>query len=252
MLRRALSAAKTSVGDLEQSARGLEGAALAGAAEAAAASTEAAAAKSASESTTVATSAEDLAQHHASDDIARGRGTALLHLPATIIVDVVLSSFKRGLGSVDGPACGVLSRTNITALKVKGLGVEVLGIGQGGTGTRTNDAPARGDEIVCGLNIGFRYRDLLLEKSDLAGMRRGFLAHSVEAIIELGVDGHQRAIAAQGILYALGAGGFNCGVCASKQFLEAVPIGLCSLRLALCLQLLGLGDLLLDFGDEAR
>ncbi len=174
---------------MERAGRGgLEGAAAEAAtaataaevAPAKAASTEAAASETTAEA---AAAAEHLADDHAGNDVIGGIAHLLALLPAAVLVHVILGALQRRLGRGHCVAGGLQSGADIAALGVKGLGVEAFGVGKRSARARADDAAAGGNEVFCGLDIGFRYGNLLAEEIQLARVRGGLFAHAVERFI---------------------------------------------------------------------
>ena len=126
-----------------------------------AAPTEAAASETTAET---AAAAEHLAEDHTGYDIAGGVAHLLALLTAAVFVDVLLGALQRRLGGGHRLAGGLQGGADIAALGVEGLGVETFGVGKRGARTRADDAPAGGNEVFCGLDIGFRYGNLLAEE----------------------------------------------------------------------------------------
>ena len=168
------------MGGLEGAAAEAASAATAEVPAAKAASTETAASETTAEA---AAAAEHLAKDHTGHDIAGGVAHLLALLAATVLVDVILGALQRRLGRGHRLAGGLESGADIAALGVEGLGVEAFGVGKRGARTRADDAPAGGNEVFCGLDIGFRYGNLLAEEIQLARVRGGLLAHAVERFI---------------------------------------------------------------------
>ena len=146
---------------LEGTAAEAASTATAEAAAAKASSAEAAASETAAEA---AAAAEHLAKDHTGYDIAGGVAHLLALLTAAVFVDVLLGALQRRLGGGHRLAGGLQGGADIAALGVEGLGVETFGVGKRGARTRADDAPAGGNEVFCGLDIGFRYGNLLAEE----------------------------------------------------------------------------------------
>ena len=85
-------------------------------------------------------------------------------MAATVLVNVILGALQRRLGRGHRVAGGLQSGADIAALGVEGLGVETFGVGKRGARTRADDATAGGNEVFCGLDIGFRHGNLLAEE----------------------------------------------------------------------------------------
>ena len=149
------------MGGLEGAAAEAASAATAEVSAAKAASTEAAASETTAEATAAA---EHLAKDHTGHDIAGGVAHLLALLAAAVFVYVLLRALQRRLGRGHRLAGGLQRGANIAALGVEGLGVEAFGVGKRRARTRADDATAGGNEVFCGLDIGFRYRNLLAEE----------------------------------------------------------------------------------------
>ena len=149
------------MGGLEGAAAEAASATAAEVAPAEASSTEAAASETTAEA---AATAEHLAKDHTGHDIAGGVAHLLALLAATVLVDVILGALQRRLGGGHRLAGGLQRGADIAALGVEGLGVEAFGVGKRGARTRADDAPAGGNEVFCGLEIGFRHGNLLAEE----------------------------------------------------------------------------------------
>ena len=149
------------MGGLEGAAAEAASAATAEVSAAKASSAEAAASETSAEA---AAAAEHLAKDHTGNDIAGGVAHLLALLAATVLVDVILGALQRRLGGGHRLAGGLESGADIAALGVEGLGVETFGVGKRGARTRADDATAGGNEVFCGLDIGFGYGNLLAEE----------------------------------------------------------------------------------------